>query len=66
MALNILLDLGDELKVGEDIIIRYVKKLGRKAGISISAPLEIKISKIKKVPIIVRKADNGNETNNNR
>jgi len=47
------IDIGDSVKIG-DIEIKYVKKLGRKVGIAITAKEEIKITRAAK---IVRKKD---------
>jgi|GEM_PF-7114677 sRNA-binding carbon storage regulator CsrA len=53
MALMTTIDIGDSVKIG-DIEIKYVKKLGRKVGIAITAKEEIKITRAAK---IVRKKD---------
>lgn len=54
MALMTTIDIGDSVKIG-DVEIRYVKKLGRKVGIAITAKEEIKITRA--VKKIVRKKD---------
>lgn len=48
MPLMLVVEVGDVIKIGPDIEIKYAKKLGRKAGIAIAAPYEIKIIRIPK------------------
>jgi len=45
--LHILIDIGDTIKIGENIKISYSKRIGRKIGVSIEADKSIKIVKVK-------------------
>jgi sRNA-binding carbon storage regulator CsrA len=46
--LHLLIDIGDTIKIGENIQIVYAKRMGRKVGVSIEADKSIKIVKVKK------------------
>jgi sRNA-binding carbon storage regulator CsrA len=45
--LHILIDIGDTIKIGNDIEIVYTRRVGRRVGISITADKSIKIKKVK-------------------
>lgn len=61
MALNLTLDIEDSIKIGDNIEVKYLRKIGRKINISVEAPLSLKILRVKKknaqngTVIIVRK-----------
>ena len=46
MALNLTIDVLDSVRIGE-IEVKYLKRIGRKVSIAISAPKEMKINIIK-------------------
>lgn len=47
MPLHLLVAIGDSVIIGNDIVIKYVKKMGRSVGLAITAPKEIKINRTK-------------------
>lgn len=59
MAFMTMLELGDVIKIGNDIEIKYVKKLGRKVGVGIIAQDEIKIIRVRKRPEKIKNENDG-------
>ena len=59
MPFMTMLEIGDIIRIGNDIEIKYVKKLGRKVGVGIIAPNEIKIIRISKRPEKNKNENNG-------
>lgn len=47
MPLHMLVSIGDTIKIGDDITIKYVKRMGNNVGLAITAPIAIKINREK-------------------
>jgi len=47
MPLHMLVAIGDTIKIGDDIVIKYVKRMGNNVGLAITAPISIKINREK-------------------
>lgn len=42
-----LVAIGDTINIGDEITIKYVKRMGNNVGLAITAPISIKINRIK-------------------
>lgn len=47
MPLHMLVAIGDTINIGDEITIKYVKRMGNNVGLAITAPISIKINRIK-------------------